>query len=271
MFRRIKPFFRKLFLRLVALTPFQIHRCLPVVTLEPLALVLASYDARGETITILQIGACDGINNDPIHHHVVKGHTRAILVEPNPFAFARLQKTYAGLSNITFIQSAIGEKDGEAHLYRVKKTDKTDSEVDLTLQIASFYRKHLEQTQGKSPDQIERITVPCRSLSSLVVELGLTKIDLLQIDTEGFDASVVRMALKMPVRPACIHFEHAHLRTADRKPLFDLLKAHGYLLAYGAWNILALQMPLLKEIETSGLGHPIARFSDHSVSTQADS
>jgi FkbM family methyltransferase len=234
----------------MAMTPFEIRRSLPVATLEPLNLVLNGYDARKDELIILQVGACDGITNDPIRYHVAKGSTRAILIEPNPFAFARLQKTYEGLSNVTLIQTAIGERDGEAHLYRIKKTDKADSEIDFALQVASFYRKHLERHDRK-PHEIERITVPCRSLASLVAELGLTKIDLLQIDAEGFDAAVVRMALNMSVRPDCINFEHIHLKRADRQPLFDLLKAKGYLLGYDAWNILALQMPLLEEAKKS--------------------
>ena len=141
---------------------------------------------------------------------------------------------------MTLIQTAIGERDCEAYLYRVKKTGEMVSEVDLTLQLASFYREHVER-HVKEPDQIERITVPCRSLSSLVAELDLTRIDLLQVAAEGFDAAVVRMALKMPVRPTCINFEHRHLKPSDRKPLFDLLTANDYLLGYDDWNILALR------------------------------
>ncbi len=226
---------------MVAMTPFEVRRTLPAATLEPLHLVLDSYYARGEEVTILQVGACDGITNDPIRQYVTRGSTRAILIEPNPFAFARLKKNYEGLPNVTLLQTAIGDKDGEAHLYRIKK-NATDSETDQTLQVASFYEKHLMH-HGKKSHEIERITVPCRSLASLVAELGLTKIDLLQIDAEGFDAAVVRMALNMPVQPECINFEHIHLKKADRQPLFDDLKAHGYLLGYDDWNILARQTP----------------------------
>jgi FkbM family methyltransferase len=226
--------------RLAGSAPLEIRRWLPAVTLEPLDLVLANYDARGEAITILQVGACDGATNDPVRRYLAKGYARGILIEPNPFAFVRLQRNYADFQNVTLIQAAIGEQDGEAHLYRVKKTDKKVSEVDLSLQLASFYREHLER-HAQKPDDIERITVACRSLSSLVTELDLGSIDLLQIDVEGFDAAVVRMALKMPIRPNCINFEHRHLKPADRQPLFDLLTAHGYLLGYDEWNILAVR------------------------------
>jgi FkbM family methyltransferase len=245
MIRRLKlPRQAKLlFWQLLARTPFEIRRCLPAVTLKPLDLVLAGYDARGEKVTIVQVGACDGVKHDPIHQFVARGRSRAILLEPNPFAFARLQLNYAGTPNVTLIQTAIGEQDGEANLYRTKRTDEKSSELDWVVEIASFYREHLEQ-HGLKAHEIERISVPCRSLSSLAAELGLSKIDLLQIDAEGFDAAVVRMALKLAVRPDCINFEHVHLSTADRKPLFEMLKASGYLLSYDDENLLALRASL---------------------------
>jgi FkbM family methyltransferase len=236
---------RRLIRRKIAKAPLEIRRWLPVVTLEPLNLVLSNYEARKKVTTIVQVGACDGATNDPVRHYLAKGMARGILIEPNPLAFERLQRNYANFDNVTLIQAAIGEEDGVAHLYRFKKTDKALSEVDLTLQIASFYREHLENHSRKG-EEIERITVPCRSLSSLIAELGVNQIDLLQIDAEGFDATVVRMALKMQVRPSCINFEHRHLKPDDRKPLFDSLAEGGYLLGYDEWNLLALQKDVLE-------------------------
>jgi FkbM family methyltransferase len=236
------------------MTPFEVRRRLPVITLEPLNLVLANYAARGQGITVLQVGACDGVNNDPIRHYATRASTRAILIEPNPLAFARLKQTYAGLPNVTLVQAAIGDQDGDAYLYRVKSTGISEREIDPTLQIASFSRAHLEY-HGKKAHEIERITVPCRTLPSLIGELGLEKIDLLQVDAEGFDANVVRMALRMPILPDCINFEHIHLTKADRRTLFDLLKVSGYVLGYDDWNILALREALLRDqwSETTGV------------------
>jgi FkbM family methyltransferase len=232
--------------QVLARTPYEVRRRLPAITLEPLDLLLANYRARRKMSTIVQVGACDGTTNDPIFHHVAQGSVRAILIEPNPLAFVRLQKSYAGLQNVTFIQAAVAGEDGEAYLYRVIETGESKSEIDLSLQFSSLYREHLE-THGKKPHEIERIVVPCRSLASLVTELGITTIDLLQIDAEGFDAEVVRMALKMRVRPSCINFEHRHLKRADRRTLFDLLNAYGYELDYDDWNMLALQKGSLAE------------------------
>ena len=38
--------FKRILRHLMALTPFEIHRRLPVITLDPLDLLLASYEAR---------------------------------------------------------------------------------------------------------------------------------------------------------------------------------------------------------------------------------
>jgi FkbM family methyltransferase len=255
MIQKLRFAFQRGLFRVRDAMPFHVHRWMPAATLEPLHLLLAALEARGEIITILQVGACDGYTNDPIYHFVKKGCARAILVEPNPYAFGRLQKTYADVPNVTLVQTAIGDRDGEANLYRLKKTETGESEVDATLQIASFNKNHLKRIHS-NPEEIECITVRCRSLSSLTTELGLGQIDLLQIDTEGFDASVVRMALEMSSPPACINFEHLHLRRSDRRPLYDLLNARDYLLSYSGWNILALQTHMLKQLQEAPLMPP---------------
>jgi hypothetical protein len=82
-----------------------------------------------------------------------------------------------------------------------------------------------------------------------LAEFDFSSIDLLQIDAEGFDAEIVRMALRIPEAPACIHFEHKHLSKADREPLFNELKANNYLLGYDAWNILAVRTPLVEKMK----------------------
>jgi len=244
MSRRLEKFVQ----RLMKMTPFEIHRRRPVPTLEPLQLILAIYEARSERTNVVQVGACDGISLDPIHDYVAKGQSRAILIEPNPASFARLQKTYAGVPNITLLEVALGSQDGEAHLFRSKRGVETGQPLNPF--VASFDLQHLIR-HGEKAEDIERITVPCLTLSSLLAEFDLTKIDLLQIDAEGFDAEVVRMALRLPDLPACIHFEHKHLSGADRQPLFDSLKANNYLLGYDVYNILAVHASFLETMRHS--------------------
>ena len=231
--------------RLMRMTPYELRRRMPAPTLPPSDLVLAYSLAARLPKTIVQVGACDGMMRDPIVQFVRKGAPRAILIEPNPLAFSRLQKTYAGVANVTLVQAAIGDEDGEATLYRAKATGKAETEFDRTLAFASFKRDHLVR-HGFDPRTVEPITVPSRTLASLVAEFGLDRIDFLQIDAEGYDAAIVRQALQLAVLPGCINFEHLHLSTGDRRTLFAQLQEKGYLLGYDEWNVLALQKPVLE-------------------------
>lgn len=244
---RLKQFIK----RWLTQTPYDVRLHLPEATLQPLALLLAAF-ARGERIsTILQVGACDGSTNDPLRHYLQVARVRAVLIEPNPYAFARLQTAYAGIENVTLLQAAIADEDGETDLYRVKKLAGPESEVDLDLQVSSFYREHLVR-HGKRPQDIEKIRVATRTLRSLVNEFDIERVDLLQIDAEGFDAAVVRMAMGMDVQPDCISFEHFHLRDEERRPIFALLRRNGYLLGYDTYNILAIRSSVMEQLKQTG-------------------
>lgn len=234
-------------------TPYELRRRMPVPTLAPSDLMLAYCLAARRSMTMVQVGACDGMMADPIVQFVRKGAPRAILIEPNPLAFSRLQKTYAGAANVTLVQAAIGDEDGEAILYRVKATGMAETKRDSTLAFASFKRDHLVR-HGFDPRAIEPITVPSRTLASLAVEFGLGRIDFLQIDAEGYDAAIVRQALQLAVVPGCINFEHLHLSTEDRRTLFALLREMGYLLGYDERNVLALQKPVLESWQSEPRG-----------------
>jgi FkbM family methyltransferase len=257
---------KRLLVHFMALTPYNIRRRLPTITLDPLEVLLTSSWACEECLNIIQVGACDGTSSDPIHQYLKSGTARAILIEPNPSAFQRLERAYSGVPGIILIQAALGKRDGEATLYRVKESGKTASEIDWSLQFASFSRAHVKR-HGVRADRIEAITVPCRTISSLIKQHGMSKIDVLQIDAEGFDASIVRAALKLPMLPKCINFEHSHLALFERNPLYDSLKSNGYLLCYDSWNILAIQRNLVDQMRSKmGPAHASAALADRRMS-----
>jgi hypothetical protein len=63
----------------------------------------------------------------------------------------------------------------------------------------------------------------------------------------------------LPVPPYCINFEVDHLTGEDRKPLFELLKARGYLLGYDDHNVLAVQTRLMEEMNLGSKLDPLGR------------
>src|SRR6185369_11776812 len=87
------------------LTPYEIRRRqprpdLPAPTFESIQLLLAYYLTCRSGATFVQIGACDGLSEDPVHDFIRKGVFQALLVEPIPENFARLRESYEGAKNV---------------------------------------------------------------------------------------------------------------------------------------------------------------------------
>ena len=79
------------------------------------------------------------------------------------------------------------------------------------------------------PDSIRRV------VEGSLQRLGVEAIDLLQIDTEGYDGEIIRMIDFRTRKPAIIHFEHGMpngiMTPAEFKQCASLLMDNGYLIA----------------------------------------
>lgn len=182
---------------------------------------------------ILQIGASDGGLNDPIAHYLNQNQHDAILVEPLPESFKTLQKRYEACSRVKCLNVAIGNQSGEQTLYTISKDCPYEAK-----QLSSFSKEHLRKN-GVKERHIRAITVPTFSLPDLVESENFQSIDLLQVDTEGFDAEIVEMALKLASPPRWINFEHLHIPKPRRVRLCALLKKAGYRWIHSSWDTFA--------------------------------
>jgi Methyltransferase FkbM domain len=108
---------------------YTIHR-LPSPAFDPrLALaidfdyVLDHYLASREDprpFFFLQVGAYDGVIDDPLHERVREGNWHGILVEPQPSHFRRLLENYAGIEGLTFVNAAISEERGLRRMFVIQ-------------------------------------------------------------------------------------------------------------------------------------------------------
>ena len=57
---------------------------------------------------------------------------------------------------------------------------------------------------------------------------GLERVDLVQIDAEGFDWPIIRSIDFARLRPAIIRFEYRNMPARDADACLELLAAHGY-------------------------------------------
>jgi len=193
---------------------------------------------------VLQIGANDGHSDDPIASIVRSRSLRALMVEPVPTMFDLLTAYYRDRPSVVCENCAIGHEDGIATLYCVRPDP---SLPEYVRRLASFSRDVILKQRRVVPNiaaYIETLRVPTLSLETLVVRHKIDHIDLLQVDTEGFDYEILKMLWATSLRPPIINFESAHLRRSDKLACAEMLKRDGYrYLNVGQFDTLAVRQP----------------------------
>jgi FkbM family methyltransferase len=177
---------------------------------------------------VLQIGANDGKFDDPAWETIRKHRLKALLVEPMPGMFEKLIENYSDQPQVTCENCAIAREDGEVTLYHVPPHPSLPPYVT---RVASFSRQVILKQRGKVPtiDKfIEQISVPALSLRTLLQKHGISKVDWLQLDTEGFDFEILKMLWATPIRPEIISFECEHLNRSDKIGCAKMLRKAGY-------------------------------------------
>jgi FkbM family methyltransferase len=213
-------------------------------------LVLRDYLKRNPSPFIVQIGAHDGTTEDPAVHLIRRHGLRGLLVEPQPIAFKRLVEHYRGESKLTFENSLIGATDGESKFYKVRE-DMPGLPAAL-LQSASldrarvetavgWYREQNPQINGHAFDLIEEVAVPSLTWESLLAKHHIANIDVLVIDTMGFDFELLKLLPFDRIKPDIIHFEHALLTPEDQMACVQMLVAQGYSMAKVAVDTIAVR------------------------------
>ena len=201
---------------------------IPDRTLSVFPYVLSGEVAADPDFFFVQIGANDGVRNDPLRETVVRYRLKGLFVEPVPDMFTRLKANYADRPDLLFEQVAIANQQGTIPLYRVAP----DAPLpDWVQGIASLDRRHLSASKFGIPNleqYIQAIEVPCMTLTQLLKKHGVIQVSLLQVDTEGFDCDLVKMALESGVIPRMIHYEYIHSPPSKRAALKRLLAHHGY-------------------------------------------
>lgn len=189
-------------------------------------------------VVFLEIGANDGVTIDPIWPFVQRFGWRGVMVEPIPATFQKLVANYAGYPQVHLVNAAIGCADGQQTIYSVKQYPGQFERSNL---YASFRKDVVLRHADYVPNvenEIEEITVPCYTLSTLLDKTQICPIDILQIDTEGYDAEILRMVDFARLNPAIIQFEHAHLSKSDFQDCARILIERGFKVAWDSLDMI---------------------------------
>lgn len=198
--------------------------------IDSLVQLIAEFARCSDAPVFLQIGANDGDKGDYLQEYVNGGGWRGVLVEPIPYVFAELRRRHGRNPNLQLVNAAIAENDGTAEIFYLPKDD--DSALPPWYDaIATFRREVIETHTPWIPDiesRISTMAVPTMTFDSLCASCQVDRIDLVQIDTEGYDFEIVKQVDLDRFKPALILYEHYHLRPGEREACEHHLESHGY-------------------------------------------
>jgi hypothetical protein len=194
--------------------------------------------ARGGRVNFVQIGANDGLRNDPVRPLIVRDDWQGVLVEPLPTVFPLLKRNYAYLRRpgLVFLNAAVTA--GPADALRFWSFTETflagctlEERLDY-LRKASFERDHVA---GFLPPDADPDTVlvaadePSLTLAEVVDRhLPRSPLNLLVIDAEGYEGTLIP-ALDFDAVPCeAVSFEQEHLEGPVRDRVFAHLQSHGF-------------------------------------------
>ncbi len=197
--------------------------------------IIRDYADNHKDFFFIQIGANDGMKFDPTYLYVRKYGWKGILVEPVDYVFTKLKENYRSIGGLVFENVAIGNKNGFKNFYMLKKSEKENIPLWYD-EIGSFSKSHVLKHRDRIKDIGERLIIAkikVLTLKSLLEKHRISKIDFLQIDTEGYDQYILGQIPFDKLKPSMILYEDRHLSSGEKEKCQKLLTDKGYTLIRG--------------------------------------
>jgi FkbM family methyltransferase len=165
----------------------------------------------------IEVGANDGVSNDPIYKTVIKNNLSGIVIEPNPSMIPYLSKNYITNKNVIVENSAVTLNTSDTKMFF-----SSGSNLHNTLSKNYAYRNF--------PDAIIETTVPGISFVDLLLKHNVTKVDLLLIDVEGYDFILLQSFPFDTIKPQIIRAEilHTTFENVSLQSMVDYLSSMNY-------------------------------------------
>ena len=201
--------------------------------------------------SVVQVGANDGKQGDPIHRHVLAHGARALLIETQPWLIEALRENYAAFTGDLVVENiAIGPEHGTLtlHILRQEFWDDYTARVGRSptpifspdrAQVLRRVAPRLGLSREEAESRLDTLEVAMEPLSEVIARHGFGNPDVLQIDCEGWDVQVI-LSLG-DCRPALINFESFNLSAEDWKTFLGWSKRNGYGFIQGRSDTLAIR------------------------------
>ena len=179
----------------------------------------------------IQVGANDGTGEDPLTQSVAHWQWSGIMIEPVPYVFERLERTYGTHPRIRLANVAIADHDGVQEMYFLAEADADAAVPDWYDKLGSLRKDVILKHTDSIPDIEQRLTaleVACVTFDTLCRDHDVNHVDLVQIDTEGYDFEIIKLIDLERLRPMIVMFENYHMDLATHDACLTHMRAHGY-------------------------------------------
>lgn len=208
---------------------------------ESVSEFLHHYSKANKNIFVLQIGANDGFNHDPIHKFIKRNQWKGVLIEPQRYVHDTfLQKLHQHSKDIVTLNAALGDQDGVMPIFKIGFTNERWASG-----LTTFYRESLQERVDSgiiTRQAIKQGITPPASLADYIVEeqvevispatiknrYQIKHLNVLMIDTEGYDFEIIKLILNADLIPEVIIFEHSHLSDEELTQCQMFLKNNDY-------------------------------------------
>lgn len=160
-------------------------------------------------VKYVQIGANDGVRFDPMFDFVRKNHkfVTGLLLEPVKEYFEELKLNYLRFTKIFPIQTAIHNSKKSMVMYTVG-SHSCVLNSEHVFGMSSFDKNHLLKSGDVLESDIIEEEVSCCTISELLNEYNFVDINVLILDTEGYDFEILHELDLSQISPKVILFEH---------------------------------------------------------------
>lgn len=161
-----------------------------------------------QEFSLVIIGAHDGKKTKRLIK-ISRNLGKVLLVEPVPFLFDKLKKRYGKKKNILLSQLCVTDSaEGLVDFYA--PTEKANLIKPFADQLGSLKQDHAKNHDPKLINEIKIIQVKTITITDLLTSFNCSSINLLLLDTEGYDTEILKSFPFDKIKPSAILFEHKH-------------------------------------------------------------
>jgi FkbM family methyltransferase len=211
---------------------------------QPFELLKFAFFLMGQVqgLLVWQLGAGDGVADDPLRALLATFDPPAVLVEPNPHLHERLRRNYARNANAMVLHAAVNDGGGRLRLHGIDP-DKARalglpdwvagmSCADPQRQTAGLLARGVRQ--GAAIAQcIEEIEVEALSIPALLAQRAGAQPGIVVIDAGGMEAEIVVAMLKQGLKPFAWQVECCCLPSDEVQTLAQLLQGEYLVFSTG--------------------------------------